>query len=109
MGRVIPPPWVQIPPSPLFWVMELYEIYIEVFSTEVIPLSEFLLDVKKGKYGNFSEEDIRAFRYRLENNIQESAYLKGEELSLSDIDIESVIEENIEEIRKTFLEVFGWL
>ncbi len=89
--------------------MNLYEIYIEVFSEEVIPLNEFLLRVKEGKYGVFDMEEIRNFRYALENNIQEGAFTKGEEMGVPEDEIEKIIEENIDELRKTFLEVFGWL
>ena len=89
--------------------MTLYEIYIEVFSEEVISLMEFLLGVKEGKYGNFSEEEIRDFRLMLENNIHEGAMTKGMEMGIPDDEIERVIEENIEDVRKSFVEVFGWL
>jgi hypothetical protein len=89
--------------------MSLYEIYIERFSEELVPLEDFLLDIKNGRYGNFRDGEIRAFRFQLESNIQESAYIKGGELGIGENEIERIIEEKIEEIRKLFLEVFGWL
>jgi hypothetical protein len=89
--------------------MSLYEIYLQRFSEELVPLEDFLLDIKNGRYGNFGVGEIRAFRFQLESNIQESAYIKGGELGISENEIESIIEEKIEEIRKLFLEVFGWL
>jgi hypothetical protein len=89
--------------------MSLYEIYIERFSEELVPLEDFLLDIKNGRYGNFGVGEIRAFRFQLESNIQESAYIKGGELGIGEKEIERIIEEKIEEIRKLFLEVFGWL
>jgi hypothetical protein len=89
--------------------MNLYEIYIERFSEELVPLEDFLLDIKNGRYENFGVGEIRAFRFQLESNIQESAYIKGGELGIGENEIERIIEEKIEEIRKLFLEVFGWL
>lgn len=74
-----------------------------------MPLEDFLLDIKNGRYGNFGVREIRAFRFQLESNIQESAYIKGGELGIGENEIERIIEEKIEEIRKLFLEVFGWL
>jgi hypothetical protein len=57
--------------------MSIYEIYVEVFAEELIPLEDFLLNLKNGKYGNFDVGEIRAFRFQLESNIQESAFIKG--------------------------------
>jgi hypothetical protein len=74
-----------------------------------VPLEDFLLDTKNGRYGNFGVGEIRTFRFQLESNIQESAYIKGGELGIGENEIERIIEEKIEEIRKLFLEVFGWL
>ncbi len=89
--------------------MRIYDIYVEVFSEELIPLDDFLMNLKNGKYGDFSVDEIRGFRFQLESNVQESAFVKGGKLGLKGEDIEEIIEEKVEEIRKIFLEVFGWL
>jgi len=89
--------------------LNIYEIYIEVFSEEIISLEDFLVNLRDGRYGKFDVEEIRNFRFQLENNVQQSAFVKGGELGLFEDEIEEIIREKIEEIRKSFLEVFGWL
>ncbi len=76
---------------------------------EMLPLEEFLRRLKEGRYGEFSQDDIREFRGILESNVSESAHVKGAEMGIPEEEVYRVVEENILEIRETFERVFGWL
>ncbi|NPA80573.1 MAG: hypothetical protein GXO29_05965 [Thermotogae bacterium] len=89
--------------------MEVFDIYVEALAEEMLPLEEFLRRLKEGRYGQFSEDDIREFREILERNVSESAHVKGAELGIPEGEVYRVIEENILDIRATFERVFGWL
>ncbi len=89
--------------------MEVFDVYLNVLAEEMLSLEEFLHRLKEGRYGDFSEDDIKEFREILERNVYQSAFVKGEELGIGEDEIYRVIEENVLNIRKTFEEVFGWL
>ena len=89
--------------------MDIFEVYLEALSEEMLSLEDFLLRLKEGRYGEFSPEDVRRFREVLERNIAESAHVKGAEMGIPEDEVFRVIEENVLELRKTFEQVFGWL
>jgi len=89
--------------------MEIFDVYLEVLAEEMLSLEEFLLRLKEGKYGEFTEDAIREFREILERNVSESAHVKGAELGIPEEEVYRVIEENVLDIRSTFERVFGRL
>lgn len=79
----------------------LEDVYFERMTTEPVGLKEFMEEVVRGRYGEFTKDEIKSFLLEIEQVYIENIYLKSQEVPF----LQDQVDERIEETRTMIQEL----